>query len=861
MNRLSLSNKLFLTILAVAIVPLCLIGWRVKTGLNQVLDTSGQSMTIVARNIADKIDRNLFERYGDVQAFGMNDVVLDRAYWYKKGSGNPIVARMNQFVDTYDLYSLTILVDTKGRVIAVNTADQDGKPVDTSSIWRRNYADANWFKACKQGAFTTKMAFTAKGNDISNGTYIEDLHADSDVKACYPGSTGLTIGFSAPVKDRSGNVIAYWSNRAKFSLVESIVQQSYRDEMKRMPDLEVTLLDSEGRVILDYDPALAKSEEVQHDSKVLFKLNLAERGVEAAKRVVQGESGFHWSMHARKKIEQAAGYVHLVGAMGYPGMNWSVLARVPRERLSLLAGTGRLWNQVLLVLAIAATAVAVGGLMIGRRLAGPIVEMTRAADRLAIGDTSSSVTYRSHDELGQMAESFRKMVIYQRTIASSAERIAAGDLTVQVEPQEASDVLGNAFQSMTASLRRIISDVRACSAQVAEASNACAKNAETSSAAADRIASAVSEVSTAASETARTSQEIAHGSEESARCATESAAAMEVLGCAITAVAESTERQNEAVSQANQQIGIAVQAVSVAITSSEQMARVAAEANQVATDGEASVASALECMNAIQEQVTATARSVEALGESSRKIGAIVETIERIAQQTDLLALNAAIEAARAGEHGKGFAVVADEVRKLAVQSAEATGEIAGLLGSIRDGIGAAVRDMESSSIQVREGSRIGRETGEAFQRILQAVEAVGSETNRVAEACNRMKESVEAVRASVDDVQAASVANAGSVRSAAENAEKVMQSFATVASISQETAAGAQEMSAAAEQVSCSAGQATRDVEAQVEGIRQLSAQSEELRELSDRLSQLMAQFQSGDSAETGNPNLRLAA
>lgn len=157
--------------------------------------------------------------------------------------------------------------------------------------------------------------------------------------------------------------------------------------------------------------------------------------------------------------------------------------------------------------------------------------------------------------------------------------------------------------------------------------------------------------------------------------------------------------------------------------------------NQLASDGASVIRATVEGMTRIADRVKSTASAIESLGVRSDQIGAIVGTIEDIADQTNLLALNAAIEAARAGEQGRGFAVVADEVRALAERTTRATREIGEMIKAIQKETKIAVEAMNEGVTEVAKGTEDAARSGEALQAILQQVSEVTNQIHQIATA------------------------------------------------------------------------------------------------------------------------------
>jgi methyl-accepting chemotaxis protein len=403
LSKLSLRTLLMLVCVTVACVPLAglsVVLWRTT---NTMADKSASEFGAVASSIGDKIDRNLFERYGDVQAFGLNSVIQDKHSWYEADESNPIVQAMNQYVDTYDIYYLTVLVDLDGKLIAVNDRDDSGNKVQTEALYGKDFSQEGWFKDALAGRY-----YESEDGSFS-GTVVEHLHVDQDVSEIY-GDEGLALGFTAPVRGEDGETIAIWKNVAKFSLVEEIVMSSYQELAKRSLDAtEITLLDDKGNVIVDYDPSHTGNQEMVRDMSVIGKFNLAQKGVEAAQNVVAGETGsITHSFHARKEIYQCAGYKPLSGALGFPGMKWNVLVRVPTSQA--LASANSLKSLCIATLVGAMVLILVGSYLLARSISNVISKTVKSLHAAENRDYSVRVETELCSDLKQMTSSLNGML-------------------------------------------------------------------------------------------------------------------------------------------------------------------------------------------------------------------------------------------------------------------------------------------------------------------------------------------------------------------------------------------------------------------------------------------------------------------
>jgi len=292
-----------------------------------------------------------------------------------------------------------------------------------------------------------------------------------------------------------------------------------------------------------------------------------------------------------------------------------------------------------------------------------------------------------------------------------------------------------------------------------------------------------------------TSEQVAASSEELMAGAEQSAQAADQVANSITMVATDTDRQLSATSEAT----IIVTQMSASIQHIAEQANMVSAASEqtahTAKDGGRAIDSAINQMLHIEKAVISSAQVVTVLGERSKEIGQIVDTIAGIAGQTNLLALNAAIEAARAGEQGRGFAVVADEVRKLAEQSHNAAKQIATLITDIQNETTKAVEAMNNGTQEVRVGTEVVNNAGEAFRNITISVEEMSGQVREISGAIQQIASGSQKIVTTVQDIDNISKDTALQTQTVSSTTEEQSATMEEIAHSSQELAKMAEKL------------------------------------------------------------------
>ena len=244
------------------------------------------------------------------------------------------------------------------------------------------------------------------------------------------------------------------------------------------------------------------------------------------------------------------------------------------------------------------------------------------------------------------------------------------------------------------------------------------------------------------------------------------------------------ERMSQLVESADmqiKQIGAAAVEVERMASSSRQVAEraqalyaVAREARQTAQTGRESVLQTVEGMGRINSYVQETSAKVQALGDSSREIDSIVTVIANIAHQTNRLALDAAIQAAMAGDNGKGFGAVAADIRRLAERAKEQASQIARIVRSVREDIGAAAVSMQDTEHETSTGAKLAQEAGSALESIFSVVERQGREIESINQMATQQLQSSNTVVQIMHGVSDSTQRSSHSTRDAAQNMERL---------------------------------------------------------------------------------------
>ncbi|MFZ4402578.1 MAG: methyl-accepting chemotaxis protein [Pseudobdellovibrionaceae bacterium] len=432
----------------------------------KLIDHVKESFLSDTISLTNSISAQFYERYGDIRAFSSNKL------FHVDGSQIDMIEALNNYSGLYGIYDLILFVDTKGKLIAVNTKDSNGKKIDVSTLYNLDYSREPWFKSAINGEFTEDAT---KG---FSGVYVENPHIDPFASLIYK-EKKYGSSFSAQVKDNKGNIIGVMSNRANFKWVEQEFINLYQTILARgHKNIQMTLLNKNGLVLFDYYPlSEAKNIETVHNFKTIGKLNLVESGFEPAVRLINGLSGAVFAKIENGK-EAVVSFAPIKTKKFIDSLGWGILIQVPKNNaLGAMSNAESNYYLTLLCIMLLAQIVAYAvAKHIGRsfmtvsdRLEQNVAQTFEMGQQLGLA--SGSVAEASNEHSAAIQESISALSeigsMVSQTVGSAKESLKSSQ-EVSTKSEEGREVMKDMVSSMASiqqanqqlqSISRIIQEI------------------------------------------------------------------------------------------------------------------------------------------------------------------------------------------------------------------------------------------------------------------------------------------------------------------------------------------------------------------------------------------------------------------
>ena len=334
--------------------------------------------------------------------------------------------------------------------------------------------------------------------------------------------------------------------------------------------------------------------------------------------------------------------------------------------------------------------------LVGNRIAHPIVKLSKSVERMSQGALDEKITVKDQTEIGALAHSLESLgeqlknyKLYIGEISEVLNQMSEGELSISLQHEYNGEFacIKAALNALSGKLTDLIGNIQTSSERVSEF----------------------------AGNVANSAQSLSQGS-------IEQAGSIEQLSERIRAISDHVEKSAENTKLAN------------------------AEAHS--TQGEVEKA---------DQQMQKMQKAMEEISDKSGEISKIIKTIDDIAFQTNILALNAAIEAARAGSYGKGFAVVADEVGNLAQKSADAAKDTTTLIEETVRAVEEGAKLAEHTAVSLQHVVKGSGQVNDLVNEIAKATEEQAKAVSDVREGINSISDVVQRNTATAEESGAAS--------------------------------------------------------------------------------------------------------